>query len=100
MYLGNFKGALWWFLWGEGEGVCSEVRAGSLQCENDTGVVVETAGEAFGMEQPDCGGTVCMERVEGYRAVLSVCFGLQGNMELEQLQSGASEDEGREGSSR
>lgn len=56
-------------------------------------VVVETAGEVSGTELPDCGCTVCMASV---LSVFSVCFGLQGNMQLEQLQSGAREDEGRE----
>lgn len=74
-------------MWGEGKGVRSEVRAGSLQCENDTGLWLRLPGRY--LEQLDCGGTVCMERVEGCRAVLSVCFGLQGNMQLEQLQSEA-----------
>lgn len=27
------------------------------------------------MKRPDCGSNVCMEKVEGCRAVLSVCFG-------------------------
>lgn len=44
--------------------------------------MVGTAGEVFGMGRPDCGSTVCMERVEGCRVVLSVCFGLRGNMQL------------------
>ncbi len=44
MYLGDFKGALWWFLWGEGKGVHSEVRAGNLQCENDTGLWLRLRG--------------------------------------------------------
>lgn len=37
------------------------------------------------MVQPDCGGNAaCMESVQTCRAVLSECFGLQGNVLLEQ----------------
>lgn len=37
--------------------------------------MVETAGEVFIMVRLDCGITVCMEKVEGFKAVLSLCFG-------------------------
>lgn len=50
--------------------------------------MVETTGEVSGMKQPGCGSALCKERVEGCRVVLSVCFGLHGNMQLEELQGG------------
>lgn len=65
----------------------SEVRADSLQCENN--IVVGSPEEVFGMGQPNCGSTACVERLEELQGHFFVCFGLQGNMQLEQLQSGA-----------
>lgn len=67
------------------------------------GAVVETEGRGvFGIEKPDCGRAVCMERVEGCRLVLSERLGLQWNMQLERLQTERKPErmKGREGSSR
>lgn len=47
MYLGVFKIGLFWFLWFQGKGVHSEVKGGSLQRENNTGLWFRLQGRCL-----------------------------------------------------
>lgn len=87
MYLGNFKGFLRWFLSCEGKSECGELRAGSLQCENNTGLWRRPQETPIAWKRLVVVVLNVWKECGRCKAVFPGGFDLQKKAEFEQLQS-------------